>query len=144
MLRTKVAPVFTELESGVEGRAVAWAKLHYIKALKFTPAGTVGYPDRMFWLGPFIAFIEFKRVGEALRPTQVERIAELRADGHTVGVFDDSDDAIRFLESTLLSERWRKEHAEAGMLWSLVQARVGKDVSGLHGVSHPSRKRVRR
>ena len=133
----------TELESKIEDRVFKWARLHYVRVLKFTPAGTAGYPDRIFWLGPFIVFIEFKRLGEVPRPLQVERIAELRADGHTVGVFDDSDDAIEFLESTLLSEDWRKAHAQSGMSWPLLQARAGKDISGLHGVSHPSRKRVR-
>ena len=133
-----------ELEADIENRVVEWAKLHYIGVLKFTPAGVVGYPDRMFWLGPFIVFIEFKRPGEVPEPVQEIRINELRQDGHTVGVFDDSDLAIAFLEATLLSADWRKTHAESGMFWPLLQARAGKDVSDLHGVSHPSRKRVRR
>jgi hypothetical protein len=132
-----------ELEKDIEEDVCKWAKDHYIRPIKLNLRFNNGWPDRMFLYGPFLVFIEFKKPGEEPEPIQLERIAELRANGQTVEVFDDAKRATDFLESTLLSEEWRFANAATSVRWTPVQAGSRKDRSLLHGVSHPSRKRVR-
>lgn len=92
------------LERDVERPVTAWATRQGILCLKLNLIGNTGWPDRLLLHGGRCVFIEFKRPGGKLRRNQPQRIATLRAQGFTAEVFDNVDNAIAFLESTLLSK----------------------------------------
>jgi hypothetical protein len=64
--------------------------------------GETGWPDRVFLYCGQAVFIEFKAPGKRARPLQEHRIKQLQDCGFKVGVYDDIDDAIGFLEASLL------------------------------------------
>lgn len=131
-------------ESAIEAKVVEWAEGWGILVLKLNVHGSTGWPDRLFMAGGFVVFIEFKRLGEELRRNQPERVQQLRDQGFTVGVIDNVNDGIAFLEATLLSSGWRKTHGESGMLWSALQARAREDERRLRSRQHPAVKRLRK
>lgn len=68
-------------------------------ALKFTPMGFAGMPDRIILLpGGRAAFAELKSTGEKPKPVQVSRIEWLRRLGFKVAVIDSFDNLNQFLE----------------------------------------------
>lgn len=134
-------------EERVESAVIEWAFTKNILPLKLNLMGNTGWPDRLWlFVYPRIAFIEFKAPGRPLvgERNQPERIAELTKRGYPVGVFDNVADSIAFLEATVLSAHWREADDSASLCRLAVEAREREDSRRLHGVSHPSRKRVRR
>ncbi|MBH8600504.1 VRR-NUC domain-containing protein [Thermoactinomyces sp. CICC 23799] len=71
-------------------------------ALKFTPPGWVGAPDRIVLMpGGRVAFVELKAPGGRVRPLQRKRIDELRAMGFYVAVIHSVDGINEFIEEWL-------------------------------------------
>jgi hypothetical protein len=91
------------LESAIERRVCAWAVSKGIMALKVSPMGMRGWPDRMFLYLGVVVFIEFKQQGKKATPLQNYRISALKANGFSAEVFDNADKAIAFLGAALLS-----------------------------------------
>lgn len=70
------------------------------KALKFTPPGWTGAPDRLVLLpGGVSVFVEFKVYGEHPRPLQEQRHKELRALGFPVWVISLDAECEAFIET---------------------------------------------
>ena len=88
----------------VETPTVRWARAKGIIVLKLNLIGNTGWPDRLFLYGGQVVFIEFKRPGGKLARNQPQRVATLRDAGFIVGVFDNADKAISFLDSTFFSK----------------------------------------
>jgi len=90
------------LERDVEKQVCAWAKAHGILAIKVTPMGTAGYPDRVFLKDGKAVFIEFKRPGGKLRPLQEHRLMQLRVAGFRAEIIDNVEDGIETLRAAFL------------------------------------------
>jgi len=134
-------------ELRVENEVVDWARAQSILPLKLNLIGNTGWPDRLWlFVYPRIAFIEFKAPGRPLTGdrNQPERLAELAARGYPVGVFDNVAEAITFLETYVLSDHWRGVDDQPSLRRLAVEAREREDQRRLCGVSHPSRKRIRK
>lgn len=84
-------------ESKIEAYVVAWAKAHAILAIKFTPMGEAGWPDRIFLYQGLCVFIEFKAPGKLERPLQSHRLEQLRSSGFIAEVCDGESKAIELL-----------------------------------------------
>ena len=68
-------------------------------ALKFTPPGWAGAPDRIVLLpGGRIVFVELKAPGQKMRPLQEKRAAELEALGFSVCCLDSKEKIIAFMK----------------------------------------------
>ena len=130
-------------ESTIEKEVCEWARAHGMLPLKFTPMGEAGWPDRIFLYKNEVVFIEFKAPGKRARPLQEYRIKTLRVHEFTVGVYDDVNDAITFLETSLLSGAGRKDNAGAGMCRLTNGPGTGQDELYLHGVQDIDRQRLR-
>ncbi|CAB4143237.1 VRR-NUC domain containing protein [uncultured Caudovirales phage] len=89
------------LESKAEQKFVDKAKLLKWKVRKLNGLGQRDWPDRLVVAPATVCFVEFKRVGEDPRPTQEIMIEELRAQGADVGVFDDADEAVQWVQSLI-------------------------------------------
>jgi hypothetical protein len=87
------------LESEEEKEVVAWAKRNgwYTRKLKWI--GRVAGPDRFFAKDGKPVFMEMKRRGEPLNPTQEREIARMIRKGLDACWFDNAEDAIEYLES---------------------------------------------
>jgi len=83
------------LETVVEEDWCDWVfKTYNLIALKFTPLGRNGYPDRLVFLpGGEIFLIEFKRVDEDPEPLQIYIHEELEKLEHVVWVTDNLEEA---------------------------------------------------
>jgi hypothetical protein len=114
-------------ESYIEGKVKRWARAKGVLPLKMNPASTAGYPDDLFVFRGRVAFIEFKAPGRKPRPLQHARIAELREQGCPVGVIDNVDDGIAFLEAALLSRASGALRSLAGVRWVSFTTRHGQD-----------------
>ena len=69
-------------------------------AVKLSPAGTAGMPDRLVLLpGRRIAFVEFKAPGKKPRPLQQKRINELQKLGFRAVCLDSYRKVNAFLEA---------------------------------------------
>lgn len=131
-------------ENDVERRVVDWALDEGFLPFKLNLQANTGWPDRLWLFAyPFVAFIEFKRPGEEPRPLQEERIKELKDRGYPTGVFSDAEEAIAWLEAKKNAVKRRQVNPSTSMRWAVVEARARKNFRGLHGPSHPSRKKVR-
>lgn len=132
-------------EADVEQAVVEWAEDEGWTQVKMNVRGVRGWPDRFFLFAyPCIVFIEFKAPGGgSLSEQQIERINDLKNRGFDVGVFDDAERAIAFLDAKKNAVKRRETDARTSMLWAVVEARARKNIRSLHGVSHPSRKRLR-
>lgn len=129
-------------ESLIESEVCQWAKLNDILAIKFTPMGETGWPDRIFLYMGRVAFIEFKAPGKKPRPMQDHRIKKLRIHEFTVGVYDNVTDAIAFLDATLLSSGGRKDNVEPSQCGSTDGPRLREDELHLHGAEDSARQRL--
>jgi len=87
------------LEKTIERAVCTWANTHGILAIKFTPDGSTGWPDRIFLYKGKVLFIEFKAPGKAERPAQAHRRQQLQAQGFTSEVHNDVDTAIQALHA---------------------------------------------
>ena len=68
-----------KLEEDVERAAITWAESRGWLCLKMTPAGSTGWPDRLFVsLTGVHVWVEFKRFGEEPRKLQAYRLKQLR------------------------------------------------------------------
>lgn len=77
------------LEKEIEKKLVHEVQLMGGKALKFSPAGFDGMPDRLVLIpGGKVAFVELKQPGEKPRKLQVARHRMLRRLGFKVFVVD--------------------------------------------------------
>jgi hypothetical protein len=66
-----------------------------VESVKFTPAGSNGWPDRQFWVpGGRPMLIEFKAPGERLDPLQVHRHEQLKGWGYDVITCWTDDEAV--------------------------------------------------
>lgn len=90
------------LESAVERALVKGARARAAWAVKMTPAGHAGFPDRII-LAPDgrVAFVELKRPGGRVRPLQEATIRRLRALGFRVEVLDRPGQVRAFLNEWL-------------------------------------------
>ena len=71
-------------------------------ALKLSPTGTAGLPDRLVLLpGQRIVFVEFKAPGKKPRPLQQKRINELQKLGFKAVCLDSYQKVDAFLEAVL-------------------------------------------
>ena len=134
------------LESPIEAEVVAWAESQGMLPIKLNLMGNTGWPDRVFmFVHPFVAFIEFKRPGKPLKGerNQPARIEELRKRGYPVGVFNDAQEAIAFLAAQADAGHRRGIYDQASLCRLAMEAREREDNRSLHGVTHPSRKRIR-
>ena len=86
-------------ESAIEKEVVAWAEAHAILAIKFTPMGEVGWPDRVFLYKGTAVFIEFKAAGKMAKSLQAHRIQVLVNNGFIAEVHNDVDTAIQALHA---------------------------------------------
>ena len=100
MVKLTKAGVCPPLENKVEARVCKWVKAQGGKAIKFTPKGDVGWPDRIMILPPHgtHVWVEVKRPGQPLRELQVYRIKELQAIGANVIWGDDAEELIDLLK----------------------------------------------
>lgn len=132
-------------EADVEAKVVAWATDEGFLPFKLNLQGNTGWPDRLWLFAyPLVCFIEFKRPGEELRRNQPARVEELVSRGYPVGVFDNVPESIAFLAAQKDAASRRQADAESSRRWAIVEARARKNLRGLHDVSHPSRKRLRK
>ena len=88
-------------EAKAEQKFVDTAKLLKWKVRKLNGLGQRDWPDRLIVAPHTVCFVEFKRIGEVLRPTQEILVKELRARGADVGVFDDADEAVQWVQSLI-------------------------------------------
>lgn len=86
------------LEKKIEGDVRKWAIKRGWRVKKLNGMHDRGWPDRLFVANNFTAFIEFKAEGETPTELQADTIAEFKKLGQNVNWFDDSDEAIRWLE----------------------------------------------
>jgi hypothetical protein len=86
------------LEKDIEKTLVTWAKGHGWLALKFTPFGDRGWPDRIFIKNGTHVWLEIKRKGEDLEKLQLYRRAQLMKHGAIVHWADNIKDARKLLE----------------------------------------------
>lgn len=88
-----------KLESSTERDFRDWCKSIGLKARKLRDVGEEGFPDRSIILpGGILVCIEFKKAKTGrLRPSQVRRIAELRALGVPVLVTSSLQEAKQWL-----------------------------------------------
>ena len=92
-----------EMEKDIEKAVVTWAKANGFLALKFTPKGDKGWPDRIFIspTGKHI-WIEFKAPGKTPTKLQEKRICQLWNQGVDTYWFDDAIAAIDCLEGYMV------------------------------------------
>ena len=114
-----------ELEVHIEDRVnlevEAVGFLH--EKVKFANAG---YPDRIYVVpGGAVVFLEYKRPGRLADPLQNYRIYQLLKRGIIAGWTDDSDTALRFLKTVMVTARL----PEAGD-WAATWASRWSSVSG--------------
>lgn len=86
-----------ELESSVEGDAVAYAENRGWWAAKFVSPGLRGVMDHIFIRAGRVLFVEFKRPGEKPRTQQLKRRADMIAHGAEVHSIDNLKDAYNLL-----------------------------------------------
>ena len=87
-------------ESQIEKAVCEWAKAHGILAIKFTPMGEVGWPDRVFLRNGQAVFIEFKAAGKGVRPLQNHRIQVLVDQQFKAECHDNVQTAIQALRTS--------------------------------------------
>lgn len=76
-----------------------WARSKGMVVLKLNLMGNRGWPDTLYLFQyPFIAFLEFKRLGGKPDPLQEMRIEDLQRRGYPAACVDNVGDAIDFLE----------------------------------------------
>lgn len=134
------------LESSIEGRVRSemrkWLAANNLVDevfyLKFAPAGTIGWPDRlMLWRGG-VMFIEYKRPGQ--RPTSLQQHIhqQLRHLGFEVRVYDDADAALDEIQAAILSTtraaKGRGANKARGGRTAVSASREGKDRDGAKSV----------
>lgn len=73
-------------EAVLERKCCEFAKANGWLAYKFVSPSQAGVPDRLFIRASAVIFVEFKRVGEQLRPLQQRVIDNMRLHGATVHV----------------------------------------------------------
>lgn len=112
-------------------------------ALKFSPVGNTGWPDRIVLLpNSRCCFVEFKRPGGEPRKLQVVRIKELRRLGHDVEVHTDAYEAARFVgecyRRAVGSPRLSKKGGEVARVPSrcspFLGSRIGEDSDCVEGI----------
>lgn len=95
-------------EAKVRDPVVKWAKENGIGHVRmsFRPGTRQGVPDDLFLIPRGNAvWIEFKRPGKAPTPLQSRRIEELQSLGFFAAAFDNTADAIKWLEACMWTSR---------------------------------------
>ena len=69
------------LERDIERKYVKWVKDQGGLAIKFTPRGDIGWPDRIVILNGVQMWVEIKASGKCPRPMQYRRLEQLAALG---------------------------------------------------------------
>ena len=91
-----------KLEADIEDAAVSWAKSRGWLAVKMTPHGQTGWPDRLFvWTCGIHVWIEFKAPGEVPRKLQMYRIKKLReraVNAHWCDTLEQAKTLLKFYE----------------------------------------------
>ena len=88
-------------ESDVEDEVIAWAMNNGFEHRFMAYRGRQGCPDSWFFINGFILPIEFKKPGGPNRANQVQDRKKLAKVGVIVPVFDNAQEAIRYLRSYL-------------------------------------------
>ena len=73
--------VTDKLEKDVEGDLVKWVLRNGGETIKFTPRGSVGWPDRMVFFPDIFIWVEVKKAGKEPTSMQYYRLATLRQYG---------------------------------------------------------------
>ena len=87
------------LETYIENTVVKHAKKTGWKQRKLGWIGRHGAPDRVFFKGGVLLFVEFKQRGKKPTPNQEKEIGELRDEGMLVFVIDNIEAGIALLDS---------------------------------------------
>ena len=116
------------LEDKEEQDVVDWAEKHGWIAVKVNILGNVGYPDRIF-IGPHgrTVWIEMKKRGQKPRKMQYYRMYTLAEREHTVGWFDNAEEAINFLVAASLPGEGDQDDVVTSMRRSISRSWLGKD-----------------
>jgi hypothetical protein len=75
--------LFLPRESDLENDFAKWVKLNGGECIKFTPLGSVGWPDRIVLLPGVFIWVELKRAGKEPTSMQYYRLATIRQLGHS-------------------------------------------------------------
>lgn len=86
-----------DLESSIEGAAVAFAEAHGWWAAKFVSPGLRAVQDHIFIRDGRVLFVEFKRPGEKPRKQQLKRRDDMIAHGAEVHSVDNLKSAYDLL-----------------------------------------------
>ena len=89
-------------ESRIEKEVCKFAKSKGIHSRKFTSPGHKGVPDRLFFGPCGVFFIEFKKKGGKLSPSQVREITLMRSEGCRVFVIDSIGDGEMLISAISL------------------------------------------
>ncbi len=97
---SKEADLLMRPEKAIEEKVVKWARTNGWLAIKFTPKGDVGWPDRIF-ISPrgLHCWVEFKAPGKYLTPLQAKRRKMLHERHARADWFDNADEAIEWLRN---------------------------------------------
>ena len=89
-------------ESRIERRLKNEVERRGGKALKFTPQGYAGMPDRIILIpGGKTVFVELKAPGKKPRPLQVKRARELHTLGFRVYLIDSIESINSFIKEVM-------------------------------------------
>ena len=89
-------------EAKVEQAVMRWCKSHGITALKMTPTGHTGWPDRVIILsGGQVLWLEFKAPNASLSPKQAWVHSQLKLLGHRAEVCYDAEETCKIIEEAL-------------------------------------------
>jgi 4-aminobutyrate aminotransferase-like enzyme len=101
-----------EKEANIEGRVDTWAKKNGWKTRKMNGLGNRSWPDRLFVAprGGVVAFVEFKRLDEEPTEQQADTIKDLTKRGVNVAWFDNSEQAIKYLQDLVFFKKEREKH----------------------------------
>lgn len=92
----------SRLEKAEELEVKKWCKENRILAIKFTPMGERGWPDRVFVFPTGVhVWIEFKRKGKKPTKLQYYRMGLLTEQGALVTWTDNAAYAIEYLQEVL-------------------------------------------
>jgi hypothetical protein len=102
VILARLAQLKKKLEKDIERKLVRGIRNQGGRCRKFVSPGSVGAPDRvLLFPNRIIIFIELKRPGEKLRPTQKKWAEELKEFDFPVYCLDSEDAVFHFLQVEL-------------------------------------------
>lgn len=85
-------------EASIEKSVCRYAKGLGVLAIKFSPMGRRGWPDRIFLYKGRVLFIEFKAPGKKATPLQANAMEKLKAEGFDVFLADNARDGKKLID----------------------------------------------